>query len=69
MAIYIKTEGSEQVILDPKGDDELIIERFSSFPHILEIRKATDDEIKRLYEPEMSAGRLLKTCLKISGSK
>ena len=52
MAIYIKTEEVENVILDPKSDDDLMIERFSKMPGVLEIRKASDEEIKRLWKPE-----------------
>lgn len=52
MAIYIKTDDVEKVILDPKGDDDLMIDRFSKMPGVLEIRKATDAEIKRLWKPE-----------------
>lgn len=52
MAIYIKTEDAEKVIFDPKGDDDLMIERFSTIPGVLEIRKASETEIKRLWNPE-----------------
>ena len=52
MAIYIKTEDSERVILDPRGDDDLMIDRFSKVPGVIEIRKASDSEFKRLWNPE-----------------
>lgn len=50
MAIYIDSGEKESVILDPQGDDELMIERFSKIPGMA-VRKATDDEVKRLLEP------------------
>ena len=52
MAIYIITDDVEKVILDPKGDDDLMIDRFSKMPGVSEIRKATAAEIKRLWKPE-----------------
>lgn len=58
MAIYIKTDGVEKVILDPQSDDDLMVDRFSKMPGVLEIRKATDAEIERLWKPE-SASKIL----------
>ncbi|MEH6454884.1 MAG: hypothetical protein V7749_01050 [Cocleimonas sp.] len=58
MAIYIENGEKKSVILDPKGDDDLMIERFSKIPGMT-VRKATDDEVKRLLEPSntMPLGR------------
>lgn len=49
MAVYIKTEEKETVIFDPQGDDDLMIEFFSQPPNLV-VRKATDEEVKRLLE-------------------
>lgn len=49
MAVFIKTEKKETVILDPQSDDDLMIKLYSQPPNLV-VRKATNEEVKCLLE-------------------
>ncbi|PKG68673.1 hypothetical protein [Pseudoalteromonas sp. GutCa3] len=53
MAIYIKIEDAEKVIIDPRGDDDFMIELFSQMPGVLEIRKLSEQELKKICNLKM----------------
>jgi hypothetical protein len=54
MAVYIDNGEKEMVVVDPKSDEQAVIERISTIPGMT-ARKATEEEVKRLWKPNEAA--------------